>query len=230
MSELDEFRAEVSAWLTEHRPPQPDFLLPETFMEVGTDAQFHYLRDWQQQVYEAGYLGMSWPKAYGGGGHPQVLQDIATAEMARLKVPFMTNTIGLNWAGPLILSIGTEEEKRKYIRGILSAEDIWCQGFSEPDNGSDLAAAQTRAVRDGDEYVLNGSKIWTSLGSYAKYMILLARTNPEADSRYAGLSYFLAPMQVPGVEVRPIRKLTGEYRLHPDLLHRCPDTRIQSHG
>ena len=211
MRELDEFRAEVSAWLTEHRPPQPDFLLPETFMEVGTDAQFQYLRDWQQQVYEAGYLGMSWPKEYGGGGHPQVLQDIATAEMARLKVPFMTNTIGLNWAGPLILSIGTEEEKRKYIRGILSAEDIWCQGFSEPDNGSDLAAAQTRAVRDGDEYVPNGSKIWTSLGSYAKYMILLARTNPQAENRYAGLSYFLAPMQVPGVEVQPIRKLTGEF-------------------
>ena len=211
MSELESFRAEVSAWLQENRPAEPDFLLPETFMEVGTDQQFEYLRDWQRKVYEAGYLGMAWPKEYGGGGQPQVMQDIVNAEMARLKVPFVPNTIGLNWAGPLILAIGTEQEKQKYIPGILSAEDIWCQGFSEPDNGSDLAAATTRAVRDGDDWVLNGSKIWTSLGSYAKYMILLARTNPEAENRYAGLSYFLAPMDAPGVDVQPIRKLTGEY-------------------
>ena len=211
MSELDSFRAEVAAWLESNRPAEPDFLLPETFMEVGTDQQFEFLRDWQRKVYEAGYLGLAWPEAYGGGGQPQVMQDIVNGEMARLKVPFVPNTIGLNWAGPLILAIGTEEEKQRYIPGILSAEDIWCQGFSEPDNGSDLAAATTRAVRDGDEWVLNGSKIWTSLGSYAKYMILLARTNPDAENRYAGLSYFLAPMDAPGVEVQPIRKLTGEY-------------------
>ena len=211
MSELDSFRAEVAAWLQDNRPAEPDFLLPETFMEVGTDQQFEFLRDWQRKVYEAGYLGMAWPKEYGGGGQPQVMQDIVNAEMARLKVPFVPNTIGLNWAGPLILAIGTEAEKQKYIPGILSAEDIWCQGFSEPDNGSDLAAASTRAVRDGDDWILNGSKIWTSLGSYARYMILLARTNPDAENRYAGLSYFLAPMDAPGVEVQPIRKLTGEY-------------------
>ena len=212
MSELEEFRAEVAAWLKDNRPPvDPGFLLPETFMEVGTDDQFNYLRDWQQRVYEAGYLGMAWPKEYGGGGKPQVYQDIVNAEMANQQVPFVPNTIGLNWAGPLILAIGTEEEKLKYIRGILSAEDIWCQGFSEPNNGSDLAAASTTAVRDGDEYVLNGSKIWTSLGTYAKYMILLAKTNPNAENRYAGLSYFLTPMDVPGVDVQPIRKLTGEY-------------------
>jgi alkylation response protein AidB-like acyl-CoA dehydrogenase len=180
-------------------------------MDVGTDSQFHYLRDWQQQVFEAGYLGMAWPKEYGGGGMAQAYQDIATAEMARQQVPFMTNTIGLNWAGPLILQIGTEEEKQRYIRGILSAEDIWCQGFSEPDHGSDLGSAACRAVKDGDEYVINGSKIWTSLGSYAKYMILLARTDPHTESKYAGLSFFLSPMTVPGVEPRPIRKMTGEY-------------------
>ena len=212
MAELNEFRAEVAAWLKDNRPPpDPGFLLPETFMEVGTDDQFNYLRDWQQRVFEAGYLGMAWPKEYGGGGQPQVYQDVVNAEMARLQVPFVPNTIGLNWAGPLILAIGTEAEKHKYIRRILSAEDIWCQGFSEPNSGSDLAAASTTAVRDGDEYVLNGSKIWTSLGTYAKYMILLAKTNPDAENRYAGLSYFLAPMNVPGVEVQPIRKLTGEY-------------------
>ena len=211
MSELQDLRAEVCHWLEQNRPPEPDFLLPETFMEVGTDEQFHYLRDWQQQVYEAGYLGMAWPAEYGGGGKPQAFQNVVDAEMARLRVPFMLNTIGLNWAGPLILHMGTEEEKQKYIQGILSAEDIWCQGFSEPDHGSDLGSAQTKAVRDGDVYVIDGSKIWTSLGTYAKYMILLARTDPDAATKYAGLSYFLAPMTADGVETQPIRKLTGEY-------------------
>lgn len=210
MTDLDEFRQEVADWLRANRPPQPDFLLPESFMEVGTDQQFNYLRAWQRKVYEAGYLGMAWPKAYGGGGRPQAYQDIVNAEMARQKVPFVPNTIGLNWAGPLILAIGSEAQKQRYIRGMLNADDIWCQGFSEPDQGSDLANCQTRAVRDGDHYVINGAKIWTSLGSYAKYMILLARTDPQA-KRYAGLSFFLIPMDVPGISTRPIRKLTGEY-------------------
>ena len=197
--------------MTENKPKQPEFLLPETFMEVGNDSQFEFLREWQNTVYEAGYLGMAWPEEYGGRGQPQAFQDIVTREMARQRVPFMTNTIGLNWAGPLILHMGTEEQKQKYIKGILSAEDIWCQGFSEPDHGSDLGNAQTRAARDGDEYVINGSKIWTSLGTYAKYMILLARTSTEGDSKYAGLSYFLIPMRVPGIDPKPIQKLTREY-------------------
>ncbi|MDH5737562.1 MAG: acyl-CoA dehydrogenase family protein [Gammaproteobacteria bacterium] len=209
--DLEKFTAEVSAWLKDNAPDDPGFLLPESFMEVGTDQQFEYLRTWQKKVYKAGYLGMAWPREYGGGGRPQIYQDIVTREMARQRVPFMVNTIGLNWAGPLILHMGTEEEKLKYIPGILSAEDIWCQGFSEPDHGSDLGNAQLKAVRDGDEYILNGSKIWTSLGSYAKYMILLARTSTGGDSKYAGLSYFLSPMTVPGIEPRPIKKLTGEY-------------------
>jgi alkylation response protein AidB-like acyl-CoA dehydrogenase len=107
--------------------------------------------------------------------------------------------------------MGSDADKAKYIKGILSAEDIWCQGFSEPDHGSDLGSAQCKAVKDGDEYVVNGSKIWTSLGSYAKYMILLARTSQQSSSKYAGLSFFLAPMQAEGIEPRPIKKLTGEY-------------------
>lgn len=209
--DLDEFRREVRAWFEQNKPPDPGFLLPQSFMEVGTDEQFHFLRDWQQKVYEAGYLGMAWPKEYGGGGRPQQLQDIVTREMVRQKVPFMTNTIGLNWAGPLILNLGSEEQKKAYIKGILNAEDIWCQGFSEPDHGSDLGSAQLKAERDEREYVLNGSKIWTSLGKHAKYMILLARTNPSANSKYEGLSFFLIPMRIPGINVVPIRKLTGEY-------------------
>ena len=209
--ELDQFRVEVSAWLRENNPGDPGFLLPESFMEVGTDEQFEYLRDWQRKVYDAGYLGMSWPEEYGGGGKPQVFQDIVSQEMARQRVPFMTNTIGLNWAGPLILQQGTEEDKKKYIKGILNADDIWCQGFSEPDHGSDLGNAQVKAVKDGDDYIINGSKIWTSLGSYAKYMILLARTSNEGPNKYAGLSFFLAPMKTEGIDPQPIKKLTSEY-------------------
>ena len=209
--ELSEFREDVSSWFSENKPSNPGFLLPETFMEVGTDSQFEFLRDWQRKVYEAGYLGMAWPEEYGGRGMPQVFQDIATQEMASQRLPFMPNTIGLNWAGPLILKMGAEDDKQKYIKNILSAEDIWCQGFSEPEAGSDLGNSQCRAVRDGDDYVINGSKIWTSLGTYAKYMILLARTSTDGANKYAGLSYFLAPMNVEGVDPKPIQKLTGEY-------------------
>ena len=209
--ELAEFDREVDAWFMENKPTDPGFILPETFMEVGTDQQFEFLRDWQAKVYEAGYVGMAWPKEYGGGGVDQAYQDLATKAMANHRTPFLPNTIGLNWAGPLILHMGSEEDKQKYIQGILSAEDIWCQGFSEPDHGSDLGNAQCRAVKDGDEYVINGSKIWTSLGSYAKYMILLARTDSTADNKYAGLSFFLSPMTASGVDPKPIKKLTGEY-------------------
>ncbi|MDX1735445.1 MAG: acyl-CoA dehydrogenase family protein, partial [Halioglobus sp.] len=194
-----------------NKPQDPGFLLPQTFMEVGDEQQLDFLREWQHKVWSAGYLGMAWPKEYGGGGVEPVFQGIADQEMARHNVPICFNVIGLGWAGPLINDIGTDEEKKKYLKGILSAEDIWCQGFSEPENGSDLGNAQTRAVRDGDAYVINGQKIWTTMGNFARYMILLARTNPEAERKYDGLSFFLSPMDVPGIETRPIRKITGEY-------------------
>ena len=209
--ELDTFREEVASWLRENHPGDPGFLLPQSFMEVSTDRQLDFLRHWQHKVWSAGYLGMAWPREYGGGGVDPVFQSIADQEMRRAGVPICFNVIGLGWAGPLINDMGSEAEKAKYLKGILSAEDIWCQGFSEPDHGSDLGAAQTRAVREGDAYVVNGSKIWTTMGNYAKYMILLARTDPEAPRKYDGLSFFLAPMQLPGIETRPIRKLTGEY-------------------
>ncbi|MDZ7826893.1 MAG: acyl-CoA dehydrogenase family protein [Gammaproteobacteria bacterium] len=209
--ELDEFRREVHAWLVDNKPADPGFLLPMTFMEVSTDAQLDFLREWQHKLWSAGYLGMAWPKEYGGQGMDPAFQMVADAEMRRVGVPITFNVIGLGWAGPLILHKGTEEAKQKYLKNILSAEDIWCQGFSEPDHGSDLGNAQTRAVRDGNEYVVNGTKIWTTMGNYAKYMILLARTNPNTERKYDGLSFFLAPMDAPGIEARPIRKLTGEY-------------------
>ncbi len=210
-SEMDEFRAQCAAWMKENNPKDPGFLLPQTFMEVGSDQQFEFLREWQHKLWNAGYLGAHWPKEYGGGGLDPVFQRIADQEMKREAVPIVFNVIGTGWAGPLINDIGTDEEKKKYLKGILSAEDVWCQGFSEPDHGSDLGNAQCRAVRDGDEYVINGTKIWTTLGNYAKYMILLARTSTEGARKYDGLSFFLAPMHTDGIEPRPIKKMTGEY-------------------
>ncbi len=210
-NELEAFRAEVSAWMAENKPADPGFLLPQSFMEVSNEQQLEFLREWQHKIWSAGYLGMHWPKEYGGRGMDAVYQSIADQEMRRHDVPIVFNVIGLGWAGPLINHMGTEEEKQRYLKGILSAEDIWCQGFSEPDHGSDLGNAQTRAVRDGEEYVINGSKIWTTMGNYAKYMILLARTNPNTERKYDGLSFFLSPMQSDGIETRPIRKITGEY-------------------
>ena len=208
--ELDSFRDDVSAWMRDNKPADPGFLLPQTFMEVGDERQLEFLREWQHKVWSAGYLGMAWPREYGGGGLDPAFQKIADREMRRHGVPICFNVIGLGWAGPLINDIGTEEEKSKYLKRILSGEDIWCQGFSEPDHGSDLGNAQTRAVREGEEYVINGQKIWTTMGNFARYMILLARTQ-QTERKYDGLSFFLSPMDVPGIETRPIRKLTGEY-------------------
>ena len=209
--EVADFEKQCDAWFAENTVRDPGFMLPLTFMEVSTDQQFDFLRDWQRKVYEAGYFGMSWPTEYGGYGmHPEY-QRIATRVMKTHDAPIMLNAIANGWTGPLLLDIGREEDKRRFIKPMLSAEEIWCQGFSEPEHGSDLGSAQTKAVRDGDEYVINGSKIWTSLGDRADYMILLARTSNDGPSKYAGLSFFLAPMKIPGVETRRLKKLTGEY-------------------
>jgi alkylation response protein AidB-like acyl-CoA dehydrogenase len=209
--ELADFEKQCDAWFAENTVRDPGFMLPLTFMEVSTDQQFDFLRTWQRKVYEAGYFGMSWPTEYGGYGmHPEY-QRIATRIMKTYDAPIMINAIANGWTGPLLLDIGREEDKRRYIKPMLSAEEIWCQGFSEPEHGSDLGSAQTKALRDGDDYVVNGSKIWTSLGDRADYMILLARTSNDGPSKYAGLSFFLAPMKIPGVETRRLKKLTGEY-------------------
>jgi alkylation response protein AidB-like acyl-CoA dehydrogenase len=210
-NELADFESQCDAWFRDTVVGDPGFMLPLTFMEVSTDEQFDFLRDWQRKVYEGGYLGMSWPTAYGGGGMHPDFQRTATRIMRKYDAPILLNAIGTGWAGPLILDLGTEEQRRRYIKAILSAEEIWCQGFSEPENGSDLGNAQLKAVRDGDGYSATGSKIWTSLGDRADHMILLARTASDAASKYAGLSFFLAPMKVAGVETRRIKKLTGEY-------------------
>ena len=159
------------------------------------------------QLAEAGYVAPHWPEPYGLGADP-IHQVIIDDELSRAKVRRPSNPIGIGWAGPTILFAGTPEQHQRYLPRLLSGEDFWCQLFSEPGAGSDLAALGTRAVRDGDEFVVNGQKIWTSGAQHARYGILIARTDPEAP-KHKGISYFICPMDLPGIEIRPITEMTG---------------------
>lgn len=210
-AELDEFRAEVRAWIRTSRPAAADFILPQSFLEVETREQLEYLRAWQNQVYEAGYLGFDVPREYGGQGVDPARHAVVSQEMSRAGAPFMVNIIALQWVAPTILAYGTEAQKKRLIQPLLSAEEIWCQGFSEPGAGSDLASLQTRVVPvdGGGGYRVTGHKVWTTLAHFARWMILLARTDASAN-KYAGLSYFLFPMDTSGVTVQPLVKMTGE--------------------
>lgn len=209
--ELGELREEVRAWIAANRPAKPKFLEPENFMFVETDQQFDYLLSWQRKLYEAGYLGMEWPAEYGGGGCAKGCQNVVARELTRARTPALVNIIGLQWAGPVTLQYGTEAQKKRLLKPLLSGEEIWCQGFSEPGSGSDLASASTFAESrgEGQGWSVNGHKVWTTLGRFSKWMILLARTDKSAP-QYDGLSFFLAPMDVPGVDVQPLVKITGE--------------------
>jgi alkylation response protein AidB-like acyl-CoA dehydrogenase len=207
--ELDDLRARVREWLRENAPPAPAFALPQNALTVHSEEQLAWLRAWQARLYDAGFVGAEWPTAYGGRGLPRGAQRTIDQELARAGAPFLVNNVALAWAGPMILHYGSEPQRQRFLARLLRADEIWCQGFSEPGSGSDLASLRTRAVRDGDSYVIDGHKVWTSLGRFADYVILLARTDPSAQ-KHAGISYFLAPMRIPGVEVRPLVKLTGE--------------------
>ena len=207
-SSAGEFREYARNWLAENAPPPPPERLPITAIEVMTTGQRDYLQAWQRKCYEAGLVGTDYPKEYGGHGHSG-FQKIANQELDRAGVPFLLNIIGLSMAAPTILKHGTEEQKRQFLPGCLSGDEIWCQGFSEPGAGSDLANQRTMAVPDGDEWIINGHKVWTSLGHFAKWMILITRTSKE--HKYEGLTYFLCPIEGhAGVTVRPLLKITGE--------------------
>lgn len=206
-AEQKEFREHCRNWLEENRPAPTDVPLPQAAYEVTLPAHREYLVEWQAKCYEAGLIATDVDKAYGGHGHTG-LQSIASAEVRRANVPYFINWIGLGMAAPTMLVHGTEEQKTTYLPPIFSGEDIWCQGFSEPNAGSDLVSLQTSAVKDGDNWIVNGSKVWTSLGHFAKWMLLLART--DKNDKYNGITYFVCPMEVPGVTVQPIHKMTGE--------------------
>jgi len=207
-AEQIEFQSQARAWLAENRPPEAKIRLPLTPLEVTTEAQRDYLVDWQRRCYEAGLVGSDLPTEYGGGGH-EGCQRIANVEMTRAGTPFMINVTALGMAVPTIHVHGTEEQKRRFIKPALAAEEIWSQGFSEPGAGSDMANQQTTAERRGDDWIVNGHKVWTTLGHFSQWMILIARTSRE--HKYDGLTYFLAPiLGHPGVTVRPLIKMTGD--------------------
>jgi alkylation response protein AidB-like acyl-CoA dehydrogenase len=168
-----------------------------------------FVREWSRKLYEAGYAGLTWPAEYGGAGAPYSFQAILYEELAAAQAAAHVGVIGLSMAGPTIIAHGTEEQKARYLRPILAADEIWCQGFSEPDAGSDLAAVRTRAERRGDVYVVNGQKVWSSFAHIADFSILVTQSDPSGP-RYRNLTYLLVDMHAPGVEVRPLRQITGE--------------------
>jgi alkylation response protein AidB-like acyl-CoA dehydrogenase len=196
----ESFRDELRTWLDANHPGRE----PE-----GDDAGFTFRRAWQRKLHDAGWAGVSWPTEYGGRGATLVEQAIYNEEFVRAQAPSAANVLGLAMGGPTVIAHGSEEQKRRYLEPILSAEEIWCQGFSEPGSGSDLASVKTKAVRDGDDWLVTGQKVWTTLAHHAKWCMLVARTDPDAP-KHQGLTYFLMDMEQDAVQVRPLRQITGE--------------------
>ncbi len=194
------FRDELRTWLEANNPGREP---------SGDEAAFKFRRAWQRKLHDAGWAGVSWPEDYGGRGATLVEQAIFNEEMVRARTPSVANVLGLAMGGPTVIAHGTEEQRRRYLPAILSAEEIWCQGFSEPGAGSDLASVKTRAVRHGDEWVVTGQKVWTTFAHHAKWCMLVARTDPDAP-KHKGLTYFLMDMNQEAVQVRPLRQITGE--------------------
>jgi alkylation response protein AidB-like acyl-CoA dehydrogenase len=201
-----EFRDEVRDWMGSNVPA--DWKARQD-AEESMRARFEFLREWQRKVFAGGWAGISWPKEYGGRGATLMEQVLFNEEMARAAAPPMANTLGLALVGPTCITFGTDAQKARFLRPILKADEIWCQGFSEPNAGSDLAAVGTSARLDGDHYIVNGQKIWTSYGWAADWCALVVRSE-EGSQKHKGLSYLLVDMHTPGVDVRPLRQMTGE--------------------
>jgi len=204
--EADVFREKIQAFLAEHLPP--DW---EGIGALEPEAAVQFTEDWRRILYENGLIGLSWPKEYGGAGLSPLEQVIIAEEFARAGVPQggPNDVFGIQMVGNTILHWGTEEQKCRFLPRILSGEDRWCQGYSEPNAGSDLANLGTRAVLDGDEWVINGQKIWTSAAQLANWIFVLCRTDASA-SKHKGITFLLCPMDQPGIEVRPIKMISGE--------------------
>jgi alkylation response protein AidB-like acyl-CoA dehydrogenase len=196
-----QLQEEVRAFLAEHCPDPGG--LPH-----GLDDRIAYLRRWQARCYEAGYVGRAWPAEFGGGGRPTSEQIVVDQEFAAAGAPELVSIVGLDVLGPAILEFGTDEQRHRFVRPILSADEIWCQGFSEPEAGSDLASLRTQAVERDGGYVLNGQKTWISWGQFARWCGVLARTDPDVP-KHKGISLLVVDMESPGVEVRPMEQITG---------------------
>jgi alkylation response protein AidB-like acyl-CoA dehydrogenase len=200
-----QFRDELRAWLQVNVPPP----WSGSTAEEEQGPYFEYLRNWQRKASEGGWAAISWPKEYGGRDAKLIEMAILQEEWARAEAPPLINALGLYLIGPTIIAVGTEEQKARFLPKIVSAEEIWCQGFSEPNAGSDVAGLTTRAALDGDHFVINGQKIWTSLAHVADWCLLLTRTDPDAP-KHKGITALLVNMRSPGVIVRPLKQMTGD--------------------
>jgi alkylation response protein AidB-like acyl-CoA dehydrogenase len=201
-----EFRDELRRWLRDALPPG----WGETVFEPDDeDERARFRLEWERKLFKGGWNGISWPTKYGGRGATLVEQAIFAEEMARARAPDGLNIIGRNLAGTTLLHHGTEAQRERFLPKILSGDEVWCQGFSEPNAGSDLASVRCQAVREGDTFIVNGQKIWTSFAQYAQWCILLVRTDPRLP-KHAGISFLLVDMKSPGVSIRPLKQISGE--------------------
>jgi alkylation response protein AidB-like acyl-CoA dehydrogenase len=209
-AEDEAFRQELRAWLQKNRPAQSPADDDHTdFMHEGSKDDWRRRLEWHRKMHSGGWVGISWPKEYGGRGATLTQQLIYNEEMARANTPQLVNGLGIMLVGPTIIHWGTEEQKTRYVPKILAGQEIWCQGYSEPGSGSDVASLQTRAVEEGDYFIVNGQKVWTSDAHHADWCILLVRTDPSAP-KHKGISYVLVDMHSPGVTVRPLVQITGD--------------------
>src|SRR3984957_4879827 len=216
-AEEEAFRSRLRSWLEEAsgelfgRKGDGMGASTASLLDVGDDSKWQGLREYHRRLYEAGYVALHWPKEWGGGGASLIEQAIYQDEVLRLGLPlYGANQLAIDRIGPTIILLGTEQQKKRYLGKMLTGEEIWCQGYSEPGAGSDLASLQTRAVLDGDTFVVDGHKVWTTNGHHADWMFALARTDPDAKPRHAGISMLLIDLKSPGITVRPIRSLKGD--------------------
>ncbi|HTX31659.1 MAG TPA: acyl-CoA dehydrogenase family protein [Solirubrobacteraceae bacterium] len=213
------FRDELRAWLSDNHPGEPP--------EAGDEASYQWRRDFQRRLADGGWAAVHWPVEFGGRGATLTQSAIFFEELARARAPLPANVLGLLLAGPTIMTWGTEEQKERFLGPIVTAEEIWCQGFSEPEAGSDLASLKTRAVKDNGGWVVTGQKVWTSGAQYSKWCMLVARTDTEAP-KHKGLTYFLMDMDQEAVQVRPLRQITGEPEFNELFIEeaRIPDENV----
>jgi alkylation response protein AidB-like acyl-CoA dehydrogenase len=205
--EQDAYRLEVRRWLEENRPQS---LGKSDDPEAGgDDAIWQRLKAWHKKLYHAGWAGLTWPKEYGGRGATFIEQVIFQQELGRLNLPMGCNVLGVIMTGPALMQWGTDAQKKRFLNPILAGDEIWCEGMSEPGAGSDLASIQCRAELKGDEFVVNGQKVWTTIAHRSDYVQLFVRTDPDAP-KHKGMSALLVDMKAPGVTVRPLKQITGD--------------------
>jgi alkylation response protein AidB-like acyl-CoA dehydrogenase len=206
------FRSEARAWLEAHAElKRDDRVLSMSLTDAHSAAEDEHVRSakaWQRTLFDGGWAALTWPKEYGGRSATPIQQIIFNQEQARFEVPSGIFVQGIGMAGPTLIRHGADEQKQRYLEPMLKGEEVWCQLFSEPGAGSDLAGLSTRAVRDGDEYLVNGQKVWSSGAHYSDLGILLARTDPSVP-KHRGITYFVVDMRSPGIEIRPLRQITG---------------------